>query len=248
MKYLHRIYVTAIVLVISINATAQSSKDPVDYVKPDIGGISYLLTTTNPVVLLPHDYPQVAPLVNPGITDSYLATKIYGFPAGGVSIMPSTGEIKTNPNTIASSFDRDFETRTPYYYKGLLSDYNIWASYTVGHFAIFYRFTFPEKGERLINVMMKSKGSLHLSSPNVLEGKTKIHGVPYYIYLSFSQPVHAVKTWRFDKNPGKGRQMAGKKIGMTLDFQGTNTNMIQIKAGLSYISLDQAKKNMKQAI
>ena len=126
-----------VLVILAASAFARSEKNPVDYVRPDIGGVSILLTTTRPMVQLPHGYPQVTPQLNPGNTDSFLTTKIYGFPAGGVSLMPTTGSIKTNPDDIASSFDRDFETRTPYYYKGLLEDYNIEASYTVGHFAIF---------------------------------------------------------------------------------------------------------------
>ena len=54
------------------------------------------------------------------------------FPRGGVTIMPSTGGVTTSPDSLASSFDRDFETRTPYFYKGLLEDYNTTVSYTLG--------------------------------------------------------------------------------------------------------------------
>lgn len=61
---------------------AQQPKEPVDYVSPNIGGIGQLLTATVPYVQRPFGMARLAPTVTPGITDRYLADKIYGFPAG----------------------------------------------------------------------------------------------------------------------------------------------------------------------
>ena len=235
-------------LILASSAFARSEKNPVDYVRPDIGGVSIMLSTTRPMVQLPHGYPQVTPELNPGITDSFLATKIYGFPAGGVSLMPTTGSIKTNPDDIASSFDRDFETRTPYYYEGLLEDYNIEASYTVGHFATFYRFRFLSAGHRHVNIMMANQGSMRMVSPDTVEGSTSIHDVPYYFVLEFSTPSTGKSAWKFDGKPGDVHQLEGKKIGLTLDFPDSRSEWVQAKVGLSFISLNQARKNLSKAI
>jgi predicted alpha-1,2-mannosidase len=240
--------IAGVLVIFAMNAFARSEKNPVDYVRPDIGGVSILLTTTRPMVQLPHGYPQVTPLLNPGITDSYLATKVYGFPAGGVSLMATTGSIKTNPDDIASSFDRDFETRTPYYYKGMLEDYNIEASYTVGHFAIFYRFRFPAAGRRHVNIMMANQGSMRIVSPDTVEGSTSIHDVPYYFVLEFSPPSAGKLAWKFDGKPGDVHRLEGKKIGLTLDFPDSESELVQAKVGLSFVSLDQARKNLSEAI
>jgi predicted alpha-1,2-mannosidase len=228
--------------------SSPSENEPVDYVRPDIGGISILLTSTRPIVQLPHDYPQVTPMLNPGITDSYLATKIYGFPAGGVSLMPTTGNIKTDSNDIASNFDRDFETRTPYYYKGLLEDYDIEASCTVGHFAIFYRFRFPSVGTRRVNIMMANQGSMRIVSPATIEGSTSIHEVPSYFYLKFSVPFVGKSAWKYDGKSGVVKRLEGEKIGLTLNFAGSGSELVQVKVGLSFISLAQAEKNLNEAI
>ncbi len=244
-----------VLVILASLAYAGSEKQPVDYVRPDIGGVSILLTTTRPMVQLPHDYPQVTPLLNPRITDSYLATKIYGFPVvggafgfGGVSLMPTTGKIKTNPNEIASSFDRDFETRTPYSYEGLLGDYNIWASYTVGHFAIFYRFRFPSLGKRRVNIMMNSQGRMRMTSPAIVEGSTSIRDVPYYFYLEFSAPSVGKSAWSFNGKPGGVQRLEGKRIGLTLNFASLASETVQVKVGLSFISIRQAKVNLNKAV
>ncbi len=229
-------------------ASARPGKQPVDYVNPAIGGISLLLSTTSPTVQLPHGYPQVTPLLNPGLRDSYLATKIYGFPAGGVTLMPTTGGLKTDPGALASNFDRDFETRTPYYYEGLLADDNIEASYTVGHFAVFYRFQFLSAGRRRVSIMMDDQGLMQRVSPTEVEGMTTIHGVPYYFYLKFSRPSEGAAAWQYGGKSEEAQRSEGRKVGLTLDFAAAGGEWVQIKAGLSFISLAQAKKNLDEAI
>ncbi len=248
MRNLLQLFLAVTTIFLSSIAQAQSDKDPVDYVRPDIGGVSILLSTTRPVVQLPHDYPQVTPVLNPGVNDSYVATKIYGFPAGGVTIMPDTGEVKTDPNLIASSFDRDFETRTPYYYEGLLEDYNITASYTVGHFAILYRFEFPRSADRHLNIMMADSGSMQIVSPSAVEGETTIHGVPYFFHLEFSKPFSGEKSWSFGGMTNRQSRVEGERIGFSFGFEDTTEGMVQVKVGLSFISIEQAVKNLNEAI
>src|SRR6201987_473270 len=106
-------------------ALAQPQKELVDYVSPNIGGIGQLLTATIPYVQRPHGMARLAPVVTPGITDRYLADKIYGFPAGPAILMVSAGEAGTDPATYASDFDHDFEVATPYYYMADLRSWKI---------------------------------------------------------------------------------------------------------------------------
>src|SRR5579862_8894353 len=101
----------------TLAAQGQKTKDAVDYVSPNIGGIGYLLTATIPYVQRPHGMVRLAPAVTPGITDRYLADKICGFPAGPALLMASVGETGIRPEASASAYDHDFETATPYYYE-----------------------------------------------------------------------------------------------------------------------------------
>ena len=66
----------------AIGLEGQQTKAPVDYVSPNIGGIGQLLQPTVPYAQYPHGMMRVAPVTTPGITDRYLADKIYGFPVG----------------------------------------------------------------------------------------------------------------------------------------------------------------------
>src|SRR5580693_1034443 len=127
----------------ALQMEGQRTKDPVDYVSPNIGGIGQLLTATIPYVQWPHGMARLAPITTPGITDRYLADKIYGFPAGPAMLMASVGETSTHIEAYASEFDHDFETATPYYYAVNLERAEIRAEFTASREAAYYRFTFP---------------------------------------------------------------------------------------------------------
>jgi hypothetical protein len=94
-------------------APEQQQKEPVDYVSPNIGGIGQLLSATIPYVQRPHGMARLAPVTTLGITDRYLADKIYGFPAGPAMLMASVGAASTHAENYSSNFDHDFETATP---------------------------------------------------------------------------------------------------------------------------------------
>ena len=89
---------------------------PVDLVSPNIGGIGQLLSATLPYAQLPHGMARIAPITTPGITDRYLADKIYGFPVGPAMLTASVGDVSSRPKDYASDYDHDFESATPYHY------------------------------------------------------------------------------------------------------------------------------------
>ena len=58
-----------------------------DYVDPYIGSIGHLLTSTQPLVHLPHSMAQIRPVLDESIMDKYLAPVIYGFPMNKGTVM-----------------------------------------------------------------------------------------------------------------------------------------------------------------
>src|ERR1700761_82235 len=154
-----------LVLAVSLTPTASSAagtpqKDPVDYVSPNIGGIGQLLTATVPYVQYPHGMTRLAPITTPGITDRYLADKIYGFPVGPAVLMASVGSLSCNPESYASDFDHDFEIDTPYYYEADLQSWGIKAEVTPSQEAAYYRFTFPAHEHAHLALSMKNDSDL----------------------------------------------------------------------------------------
>lgn len=71
---------------------------------------------------------------------------------------------------VASSFDHDFETATPYYYSVLLEDYGIITEYSVTAHAIYYRFTFPCSSNSRILVKGLKSGGLEVTNSKIIKG------------------------------------------------------------------------------
>src|SRR5580698_1866948 len=139
----------------ALQVEGQRAKDPVDYVSPNIGGIGQLLTATIPYVQYPHGMARMAPITTPGITDRYLADKIYGFPVGPAMLMASVGPLSCKAEGYASDFDHDFEIATPYYYKADLQSWGIKAEVAPSREAAYYRFTLPAGAHAHVAFSMK---------------------------------------------------------------------------------------------
>ena len=161
---------------IACAAWAQQQKDPVDYVSPNIGGIGQLLTATVPYVQTPYGMARLAPMTTPGITDRYLADKIYGFPAGPALLMASTGDTSTRRDIYASDFDHDFETATPYYYTVDLATTGIHAEFTATRTAAYYRFTFPQSRHAHLILSALKDAEIEVVGRHTVEGSSRVGG------------------------------------------------------------------------
>jgi predicted alpha-1,2-mannosidase len=240
---------------------ASRQKASVDYVAPNIGGIGQLLTATIPYVQYPHGMARLAPETTPGITDRYLADKIYGFPAGPATLMASTGDADTDPAKYASDFDHDFETATPYYYAVDLQTWGIHAEDTASESDAYYRFTFPASSHSHLMLSLAS-GDLTVVGNNAVEGsraagrrgsRTASFGespaaeTKEYFYAEFSRPLSSWQTWQGASLSHTASQ-SGNRIGYVADFPTTAGEKVEVRVGISYISTDQAKQNLEREI
>ncbi len=230
----------------------------VDYVSPNIGGIGQLLSATIPYVQYPHGMARIAPITTPGITDSYLADKIYGFPAGPSMLMASTGPESTDPEKYASDFDHDFETSTPYYYAAELQTWGIKAELTATAEAAYYRFTFPSSAHSHLVFSLASDARLSVVGNHAVQGSEPVYGpvnkraetageTREYFYAEFSHPFDSWQTWRSDDLSHAATQ-TGDRIGFVTNVATTQGETIEVRVGLSYISVEQAKQNLQREI
>ena len=233
---MHRVFIS-VLLVSSLPAlfSAEISKTPVDYVKPHIGGVSHLLQPTLPFVGVPYGMLRVVPITNPGISDPYLADKIYGFPVGGAIFMPTTGPLVTDPDKFASEFDRDFETVTPYYNRQILDRYDIHVEWTAAKRAAIYRFLFPASSDGRVLASPGRDGEVTVAGRDAVSGVARSHDANTYFYAVFSAPFMSSTPY------------GGAHPGVALEF-GSATRMIQVRAAMSYISAEQARKNLEAEI
>jgi predicted alpha-1,2-mannosidase len=242
----------------ALSLFAQQPKSPVDYVSPNIGGIGQLLTSTVPYVQRPYGMARLAPITTPGITDRYLADKIYGFPAGPATIMASTGAVSSRPADYASDFDHDFETATPYFYEADLQTWGIRAELTATNQAAYYRFTFPAGDRSHLTLSLSDEAEISVVSNRAVEGSQRISGrasraatspgeTREYFYVEFSRPFVAYLTWQAD-NLAQTKTRAGDHVGFVATFVTAMGEQIDARAGISYISAEQAERNLEREI
>lgn len=234
---------------------------PVDTVNPNIGGIGILLTSTEPLVQYPFGMARTAPEANPGMTDRYLADKIYGFPAGPVTLMVSTGAADTRAASYASEYDHDFEKTTPYYYQADLQTWGVQAEYTVTQSAELYRFTFPASNHAHFMLRMKQDAEVAVKSSTIVQGSRRVfgaygqNGVPpssdqvtrEYFYAVFSRPMNSWQTWQ-GATLSRADTQTGNRVGYVSSLSTTAGEAVEVRVGISFISVEQAKRNLEEQI
>ena len=204
---------------------ASSLHAQVEYVDPTIGGVALMLVPTRPLVHLPNSMVRVYP-----VRKDQLDLKISSFPLSIVShrhgelfsLMPGEG---VDPQVW------DQEINTPYYYSTLFVDSGIRTEFTAAEQAGFYRFTFPD-GKAALHLKNILPGNFKVEGPAAVSGEEHFKGMKAFIYGEFSEPVEAVVA--------PGDMM---RVKVTAD-----TGSIGFRYGLSFISVEQAKKNLSKEI
>ena len=239
-------------------APEKRQKAAVDYVDPNIGGIGQLLKATIPYVQRPHGMARLAPITTPGITDRYLADKIFGFPSGPAILMASVGAAGTHPDVYASSFDHDFETSAPYYYEADLQTWGIRAELTATQEAGYYRFTFPASAHAHLALSLEDRGELQVVGDHAVQGSQDVVGpiaeagstdgeTRQYFYAEFSRPFASYKTWKNEESTADAQQ-TGSQIGFVIDEPTFAGEAIEVRVGISYIGTEQARRNLVREI
>lgn len=228
-----------------------SKKTPVDYVNPYIGNISHLLMPTYPTVQLPNSMLRVYPK-----RESYTGDLIYGFPATVVGhrglsafrVDPvnriGTGEENMKGHSYSN------EKTTPYSYAVDLDEEDIHVEFAPAKRSAIYSMTFQQGNANLI--LTAGNGDLEFTQDGIcgyeiINGPTKV-----YLYLETEQKPVKTEKITFD-NQTKGYWDAAAKTGtqgklltsLNLSFDVPKVN---IRYGISYISIEQAKKNLTSEI
>lgn len=237
-------------ILIFVWAISLFANEPVDYVNPHIGGISHLLIPTYNTVHLPNSMLRFNPIKNPGISDHFVASKIYGLPINFpghrqkpiLSIMPGIGEIDVNPDKMASPYDHDFETVKPYYYSVLLEDEEILAEFTPAHQSAVYRFSFPVSNSFIV-IRGDEQVDIKIIDDKTITASEIVNGTRQYAWLQLNHPITASGSFVDDKKTQNAKSIAGDKAGLYLVF---DTENLEIQYGVSFISYEQAKKNSEE--
>jgi predicted alpha-1,2-mannosidase len=234
-----------------LTSCIQKAQDPVDFVNPNIGGISPLLETTVPLVDLPNSMMRIHRL--PG---NYLAEKISGFPfilcghRNGTAglLMPASGEISTDQKKWQSYYDHNYEVCTPYYYSVWLEDPDINLAFTVAEKSSFYQISWNKNAKKNLMMAVTTKGSINVIDNNTVEGyEVYQNKVKVFFYLKTEKSFISDSIWDSGNNAASG--IAGLECinpSIALTFKIPGKEKIGVKMGVSFVDAEQAKKNLEK--
>ncbi len=192
---------------------------------------------------------------------------------GDVLLMPTTGlKLQTVPGSqenpdegYRSRFDHSSEAASPGYYAVFLKDENVKVELTATQRAGFHRYTFPEcdhariildLGYQIGNNISPELSEFNIINNNRIEG-VKCAGLgKVYFVAEFSKPFRYYGTFDNDlKTPESGGSVwpykngeKGKNIGAFVAFKTMENERILVKVGISYTSLEGARKNLTAEI
>jgi len=194
------------------------------------------------------------------------------FQIGGVVFAPTVGELQTQPGKLEnpeggyrSRFDRKDEYATAGYYSVLLKDYDVKAELTATDRVGFHRYTFPEsKQSNIIFDIGHRQGEsgavvdaqVKYIDNNRIEGfvTTKPEYVKKYqddavVTMYFSAVIDkdpiAYGTFVDSVATSGQKEAAGVGVGLYFTFDTKADETINIKTGLSYTSIENARLNLE---
>ena len=267
-------YLTASLFCILTGCTIQQKSeekfDPVELVNPLMGTDSeYRLSTGNtyPAIALPWGMnfwtPQTRNMNN-GWAYTYDDYKIQGIKQthqpspwindyAAFSLMAVTGRLKFSGEDRASWFSHKAETAKPYYYSVYLADYDVTAEVTPTERAAIFRFTFPDSDSSYILIDAFDKGSMVRIIPSerkVIGYCRNNHGgVPQnfcnYIVITLDKVIEFTNTWNGNKLNLNDLEEEGDHVGAVLGFKTSKGEKINIRVASSFISHEQALRNLE---
>ena len=247
--------------------------DPADYVSTLTGTLSHHAFSTGntyPAVALPWGMNFWTPQngkMGDGWAYRYDHNWIRGFKQthqpspwindyGQFAIMPVRDASYVDENSRASYFSHKSETAKPYYYQVYLADHDINVELTPTERAAAFRFTYPQSETSGIVIDALDKGSYIkvLREENAIVGYTTKNsgGVPEnfrnWFVIKFDKPIEGYTLWAGPEMSLRGGvEYEGDHALVSVSFQTKRGEIVNLQAASSFISLDQAWRNLAEA-
>lgn len=246
---MNRILISCTIFFLSFTGSL-TAQDPVDLVNPRIGSISHVLMPTFPTVHRPYGMIRFWPVTTPGVPDTYLATRIFGFPLnrpehrGGpaITLMPLKGKEALLKEDRSAEFDHDFEEVKPYYYSVVLDEMEMKVEFTPTERCAFFSFSSARTEDLVLLFETKGASKLQLKGTQNVVGYETYSGVQEHVNIFFSHPV---KESGYVNDKGQlvsSTSAKGNGLKFYLVFDGSVRLLMNY--GLSWIDDKQAGRNL----
>jgi predicted alpha-1,2-mannosidase len=182
---------------------------------------------------------------------------------GSMAVMPISGQLVCNPAKRGSGYDHANEISKPNYYKAELNSYKITAEMTATARCGLLRFTFQNEGDAHIVVNPNSdegQGFIQvIPEKNEIVGFNPIHriyqgwgkpaGFSGYFVMRVEKTADSFGVYTEDQiNSGLATLENQPNLGAYFSFQVKKGEQVKVKIGTSFVSIEQARKNLDTEI
>lgn len=175
-----------------------------------------------------------------------------------VLLMPFTGEVKWKNSEYASPFSHKNEKAYAGYYEVLLKKHNINAALTTSFRSGMHQYTFDaaaNEGKVLLDLKHRDEvleSSFEIVNEYEVKGmrrsKSWATNQVLYFYMKFEKPIKAYGIALNDVLQNNIRSANGKNIKAYFSFDVSGTKTVQVKVGISGVSMENAKLNLDTEI
>ena len=194
---------------------------------------------------------------------------IHSWTMGGLLMMPTTGPLKLvqgpeagSSESFRSRFQHETERASPGYYAVTLDDYGVRAELTATTRAGFQRYTFPKSDQARVLLVLDVPGEYATAVKNAvirkvseteIEGESEQTNDAIYTFQKytlhfvarFSKPFDSMGGWVGTNISNDAKEIAGQgDVGVFANYRTTDGEVIQVKTGISYVSIEQARLNL----
>jgi predicted alpha-1,2-mannosidase len=187
---------------------------------------------------------------------------IHCWEMSGIPVLPTTGAFngQLGPDKYGSSYSHKGEIAKPGYHKVFLKDYGITAELTSTTRVGFHKYTFPKSAEsHILFDFTTVLGSSETQSAEVqkinnhaIEGEVTMAAtvrrpkpITVYFVTEFDKPFDSFGGWQNGEILPVQNKVKGKRTGVYVSFSTAANEARQMKVAISYVSIEEAKKNMQ---
>lgn len=221
--------------------------------------------------------PQTRAMQRPGTSYNFSDDTIIGFigthqPAnwmgdyGYVTLMPETGPVRTSPEKRMLHFSHADEITRPDYYSVIMradDGLSVKTEMTATDHCALMRIAFPAGKAASILVEATRKGVRGMATvdpdhyeisghnPDRMDSRFGPFSLPNfkgYFAVQFRQSFSNFGTFNVDGVKNERTQVVGENAGAYATFPGKDGQLVELRVGTSFISIEQARENLKKEI
>lgn len=189
--------------------------------------------------------------------------QIHSWMLGGLEIMPASTTIdpRKGEKSWKSKFSHASEQVAPGYQRVYLQDPKTWVEFTATERVSFYRFRFTQKmSTQIITNLGGFVSNITMANAKVKKvNNTELEGsfstvnrywggpkdVKVFFVLKFDKPFEQLDGWKGNNNYKNIDELAGDGVGVAPQYKVDAGETLQMKIGISYTSITNAKANLK---